>query len=348
MIASRLLALLLCIVVAAPAAAQSRPAPGAIAATLSVLAGEVRHAPPQGSPGPAVSGMNLAAGDRVVTGPDGYALVTFLDGTTLTVQPGSDVTVTQATDGGHRAIRVLITVGTVWARLARLLAAGSSVTLESNAYAATARDGLIGAAQRADGVFVCWTRAGRLTVADTRGVPRATLEPGQRATLAAGRPAAVDPFAVNASVLEIAARGALPLVRMPDGGRVAGFVSPGIEVNQVFGSLTALRDGRHVVEVPAGQPGPYVIVLEALAGSRRFAVTVVGRYRGRAIYRRDLGGRVEPGARLQAEVAHRFAEPADPRTAELTGGTVTALRTHDGPLPGTILLAPAELDAARR
>lgn len=343
----RLVGLLLSGVLVASAGAQSRPAPSATAATLSVLAGDVAHATAGGVPGPAAAATNLADGDRVVTAPDGLALVTFLDGTTLTVQPGSDVVVRQMGDAGRPAIRVLIDAGTVWVRLAGLLAARSSVTLESNAYAATARDGLIGAEQRADGTFVCWTRAGRLVVTDAQRLAQAELEPGQRATLGAGRSVAVVPFAVNQSVLEIAARGALPLVQMPDGVRVAGFVSPGIDVNQVFGSLTAVRDGRHVVEVPAGAPGPYVVVLEGVA-ARRFAVTVVGRHRGQAIYRKDLSGRIERGTRLRADVTHRFAEAGEPRTARLTGGTVTRLRAHDGPLPGTILVSPSELDAALR
>lgn len=347
MTARALGAVLVAGVLAASAGAQPRPAPAAMTATLSVLAGDVGHAPLGGVPRPAAGSMNLTEGDRVLTGRDGLALLTFLDGTTLTVQPGSDVIVKQFGEAGRPAIHVLVNAGTVWARLAGLPPARSSVTLESGAYTATAREGLMGAEQRADGTFVCWTRAGRLAVADQEGRAQGTLEAGQRATLAPGRPVRVEPFAVNRSVLEVSARGALPLVQMPDGVRVAGFVSPGIDVNQVSGSLTVVRDGRHVVEVPAGAPGPYVIVLEGVAVDR-FAVSVVGRHRGRAIYRKDLSGRIERGTRLRAEVTHRFAAPAEPQTARLSGGTVTPPRLHEGALPGTILVSPSELDAARR
>jgi hypothetical protein len=345
--ALRFTALLVWAVVAS-AAAQPRAGAPATAATLSILAGHVSHASAGAPARPALSGMNLAEGDRVVTGPDGFALVTFLDGTTVTVQPASDVVVKVA--GGEPSspvVRVLVTAGTVWARLAGLVTRRSSVSLESNAYTATARDGLIGAERRPDGTFVCWTRDGRLVVADAQGVTRATLEPGQRATLAGEGAATVEPFAVNQSVLEVTARGALPLVQMPDGARVAGFVAPGIEVNQVFGSLTAIRNGRHVVEVPAGLPGPYVIILEAVAPGR-FTVSVSGRHRGDTIYRKDLGGRIERGTRVRAEVTHRLAGETEPRTARLSGGTVTPPRAHEGPLPGTIVVSPAELDAAGR
>jgi len=71
-------------------------------------------------PAAVASGSDLAVGDRVVTGTDGRALITFLDGTTVTVEPASDVTVRQAQMEGRQASRVgvLVTVGTVWARVA--------------------------------------------------------------------------------------------------------------------------------------------------------------------------------------------------------------------------------------
>ena len=66
-----------------------------------------------------------------------------------------------------------------------------------------------------------------------------------------------ETFSVHRSTVEIVARGPVVLlVVMPDGVRLAGFVDPGIEVNQVFGSLTARRDDMRIVEIPGGAPGP--------------------------------------------------------------------------------------------
>ena len=47
--------------------------------------------------------MNLAEGDRIKTGPGGQALITFLDGSTVTVLPEGDVTVKQAGASARRA-----------------------------------------------------------------------------------------------------------------------------------------------------------------------------------------------------------------------------------------------------
>ena len=118
------------------------------AATLTIVASPVEHVPSGAeSRRAAVDGMNLAEGDRVVTGPRAIALVTFLDGSTLTVQPDSDVVIARAAVAtpDSTGLRILIRAGKVWVRVAQLLGRRSSISLESNEYAATARDGLIGA-----------------------------------------------------------------------------------------------------------------------------------------------------------------------------------------------------------
>ena len=175
--------------VPAAAVGQERPAVVSTAATLTVLSepvGQVRAGADR--PAAASSGADLAVGDRVVTGPDGRALITFLDGSTVTVEPASQVTVRQAEMPGRDASRVglLVTVGTVWARVAGWLGGRATLTIESNAYSATAHDGLIGAQQQASGPFVCWTRAGDLEVAAPAG-PVVRLRPGRASTRGTAR-----------------------------------------------------------------------------------------------------------------------------------------------------------------
>ena len=133
------------------------------AATLDpVLGGDVGAVRPAGERAAAASGTSLAVGDRILTGPEGRGLITFLDGTTVTVEPRSEVTVRELEVGDRQRsnLQVLITAGTVWARIANLLGGRGTVSLASNTHAAIAHDGLIGAEQRADGTFVCWTARG--------------------------------------------------------------------------------------------------------------------------------------------------------------------------------------------
>jgi hypothetical protein len=351
--AARLIVALGLALASAPAGADP-PRLVATTATLTVLGGEVEHVPVvAGRPGRPEGSVDLAEGDRVRTGSDGRALITFLDGTTMTVEPGSEITVRRArvARGEGADVGVLVGVGTVWARVASWLGSRGTASIESHAYSATAHDGLIGGQTRPDGSFVCWTRAGTLRLRRADGRPETALQPGEKATAVAGRPAVVEPFAVHRSTLEVIVTGpVLPLLVLPDGQRVAGFVEPGVEVNQVFGSLTAIRGARgRVIEVPAGAAGTYRLVLAAV-GEGPYEVTVSGRFLALPVYGGGARGRVSAGERLAAEITQQVAAEgaADPRTARITGGGMAAPRPLAEPTPGTMLLSPLELAAARR
>jgi hypothetical protein len=242
-------------------------------------------------------------------------------------------------------IRVLIMAGTVWARLASWLGGRATLAIESNAYSATAHDGLIGGQARPDGGFVCWTRAGTLELADGRGVTLAVLQPGQKAT-ATTPSLVVESFAVHRSALEVSATGpVLPLVVMPDGVRVAGFVPPRIEVNQVFGSLTtAASTAARLVEVPAGAAGPYRVELTGIQ-SGPYTVTIVGRYQGATVYRWERSGDIRAGDRLGLEVTQGMMEAGDPRTARVVVGVVRRLGTLAENAGPHVTLSPRELAA---
>ena len=136
---------------------------------------------------------------------------------------------------------------------------------------------------------------------------------------------------------------------MPDRVRLAGFVAPGIEVNQVFGSLTARRrdEARSVVEVPGGLPGPYQVILTGI-GDGPFVVTVTGRVRGRALYEKRWTGTIAAGQRLVGGLVQDFDPRQTPpvNEAEALGGFISTLRPARGPAPGIVLLSPLELSAA--
>jgi hypothetical protein len=344
---------LLALSVAMASALAGADAPRFVAttATLTVLGGEVEHVPAAAGPARPAGSLDLAEGDRVKTGAAGRALITFLDGTTMTVEPDSEITVRRARVTRERAdVGVLVTVGTVWARVASWLGSRGTASIESHAYTATAHDGLIGGQTRADGTFVCWTRAGTLRLLRATGRPETALQPGEKATAVAGRAAVVEPFSVHRSTLEVVATGpVLPLLVLPDGRRVAGFVDPGVQVNQVFGSLTAIRAGGvRIIEVPAGAAGTYQLVLDAV-GEGPYEVTVIGRFQSLPVYSGGARGRVDAADRLVADITQQVAAEtaAEPRTARITEGRMTAPLPLAGPTPGTVLLSPLEV-AGRR
>ena len=312
-----------------------------VAATLSVLAAPVERIPAGGSVAePGVNGMNLADGDRIKTGVGGIALITFLNGSTVTVMPGSEVTVKQtSSERANSGMRLFIHAGRVWARVVQAAGSRSVLTLESNDYSATARDGLIGAERSAEG-FVCWTRRGLMTIAGRSGQTEGVLMAGQRGWARPGWPLTPEPFVAGASTLEIESSGpVVPLVRMPDGLVAAGFLAEGVEVNQVFGKLSASRGGeRWVVEVAGGGVGAYKLILTG-AGSGPFTARVSARYAGFRIYRQELTGEIRLGEQLISRINQRV-KGDDPRTARVVAGSVEGLRAWDGDEPAAVVAAP--------
>jgi hypothetical protein len=265
-----------------------------------------------------------------VTGPGGLALLTFLDGSTVTVLSESDVGVAAPRDGDQERSRfaVLLHAGKVWARIARLLGGQSRASLESNEYAATARDGLIGAERTRGGGFVCWTRAGELTLSDATGRVLAVVSPERKATVEPGGRPAVEPFRVNASALRVTATASVaPLVRMPGGRGDAGFGPESAPVNQVFGALTAEGASHRTVEVPGGAPGPYALVLHGIEDGP-FTVEIVGLHLGVKTYRHRLSGTIRDGEVLATRIEQGLAEEGaeDPRRSRAVNAHVAPLR----------------------
>jgi FecR-like protein len=317
-------------------------AQGAVTATLSVLTAPVeRIVGDAGAAEPGVTGMDLAEGDRIRTGTGGVALITFLDGSTVTLFSDTEVTVKQAPTGRARTagIRMLIHTGRVWARVVQAAGSRSTLTLESNDYTATAHDGLIGA-ETVAGSFVCWTRRGTLWLTDRSGQTDTILVPGQRARARFGQPVMAEPFAPSASTLEIRTTGpVVPLVRMPDGSQAAGFLAPDVEINQVFGALTEAKGGqRWRVEVPGGHEGPYTVIL-AGTGTGPFTARITARYVGFSVYRQDIRGEARPDERLFTRIT-QVVKGQDPMTARAVKATVDDLRLGDAAEPAAIMASP--------
>jgi len=237
-------------------------------------------------------------------------------------------------------VRMLIHAGRVWARVVQAAGSRSTLTLESNDYSATAHDGLIGAEQAA-GTFVCWTRRGALWLTDKSGQTDTVLvAAGQRARARFGMPVNSEPFVASASTLEIRTTGpVVPLVRMPDGSRAAGFLAPDVEVNQVFGSLTEAKGGRRwLVEVPGGHEGPYTLILTG-TDAGPFTARISARYVGFSAYRQEIRGEVRPGERLFTRIT-QTVKGQDPLTARAVKASVDGLRAWDASEPAAVVASP--------
>ena len=185
------------------------------------------------------------------------------------------------------------------------------------------------------------------------GRPLARVFPGEKATVGVGRPTAVEEFRVHVSALEIeTSADVVPLLQMPGSRAAAGFVAPGIEVNQVFGSRTERDDQRWRLEVPAGESGTYTLVVTGLADGP-FFVSVVGTVNGAPVYRHRLSGAIARGQQLVARLEPGFDDVGDPqsrgggpahnpRTARVAAARISPLTPLAAPVPVIVVISPFE------
>ena len=166
------------------------------------------------------------------------------------------------------------------------------------------------------------------------------LVAGQRARARFGLPVTAEPFAPSASTLEIRTTGpVVPLVRMPDGSRAAGFLAPDVEVNQVFGSLTEGKGGqRWLVEVPGGHEGPYTLILTG-TDAGPFTARVAGAMSASPPTGRTSAGEARPGERLFTRIT-QTVKGQDPVTARALEASVDGLRVWDPSEPAAIVATP--------
>src|SRR5579862_4840467 len=91
--------------------------------TLLVLKGTVEVQRPGESFNAVTSDTPVRTGDSIRTGPDGYAVVTYFDGSTTTIDPNSNILLRRLDklpDGG-KSISVQQEAGTSWNRVEKLV-----------------------------------------------------------------------------------------------------------------------------------------------------------------------------------------------------------------------------------
>ncbi|MEK7422383.1 MAG: FecR domain-containing protein, partial [Actinomycetota bacterium] len=109
--------------------------------TLTVIGGDVsaRH----GAGGQfvaAVDGEVLNAGDAVPTGPDARAVLTYFEGSTVTIEPNTELAIDTATaQGGDTVVQMTQNVGRTWHVVATLVAGGSKYEVRTPASTASVR-----------------------------------------------------------------------------------------------------------------------------------------------------------------------------------------------------------------
>ena len=329
--------------------------------TLAIIAGEVRVIEPGGSaPRAAADGDVLQAGMTILTGHETYAVLTYFEGSTVSIDPDTTLVIEalQANPDGTTIIGMRQDVGQTWHAVTKLLTAGSKYEVRTPTTTATVRGTLflVGVQLGADpGVPETVIQTTEGAVAAERP-PTPEAPEGEEVIVAAGftvtaRPAAPIPPPVPAPEPErkvtVSIGAANSLVVDPQ-GRANG-ERDGRLVVQTPGATVERVDGKVVVTMPNVTDGKVSTVVGDDESAEDVEVVTVVEERGRRSARSERTvRRVEDAPTVTGIELRRSADtndttaPPDVRQLEDSEATSPVIKVSEVPA------APAQAGALGR
>lgn len=223
--------------------------------TLTVISGTVESSEDGRTWSPAPDGLVLAAGAHVRTSADGRGVVTFFDGSLITLDAQSTVEIRELAAGPGVVISLFQTLGRTWSSVHRA-ATGTRYEVRTPSATATVRG---------TGFETTVTTSGTTTVATSDGVV-AVAGATSTVLVGASQRTTVEPGAAPATPATIPPRGALrlratvPLLGVDPSGLACGLTPDGGVVRQSPRCLVA-PDGAVTFLDPAS--GGYRVVVRS-------------------------------------------------------------------------------------
>lgn len=230
--------------------------PASAAATLTVFAGGVEQQM-LGEWYAAEDGMTLAEGVRLRTGADGRALLTFPDGSTTTLAPGTELALTRLQANGTRGITIEQLTGRLWHDVVSEPDAPASYIVRTPDAVVEARGTVFQTViEAAVGETSVTTIQGLVDVVTT--TERLTVAAGEVARAGAQRPAEVRAADVAGTVVVNASVSAALLA---SDGAATGSRSDGVVVRQIPGVGTSETEGGRAFSFSDAPEGVYTLWL---------------------------------------------------------------------------------------
>lgn len=332
------------LVVAASLLAFQRPSAGA-STVLTLFRGttSVAHGPADFVT--ATDGEILANGDRVRTDADGHALVTFFDGSTLEVEPATEMRIDMAAASGNGPITIQLTqtIGRTWASVQKLAHGDSKFEVHTPTSTAAVRGTAFLTEVLPDGETRVETTDG--TVAVSAQGQTVLVTQGLATTVRTSTPpTAPVPMRTPNNTLRFGMHSPAYLLILDPIGRSCGIAMPGAKLVRQIPGCAASEPGvePQLVDVPNAAPGTYRAVIAAIEPGGAFTFTATGLDdRGGITFDRSVIGNGVPGA--------VFGSALDVQTGpdgRLDASTLGSLVTLQGPSPSPSATA-VPTDAAR-
>jgi hypothetical protein len=268
------------------------------ASTLTIISGPVavRHA--GGDFASANDGAVLAAGDTVKTGADARAILTYFEGSTVEMEPDSELTIDAAHSDadGNTIIVMQQNLGVTWHVVTHLITSGSIYEVHTTTSTASVRGTQFTVGVGPDETTTETTTEGAVANTDVLGTATVLTPPGQQTTTKKGEaPARPAPAAepLRTVTVTVADQNALVVDTL---GRANG-IQDGKKVLQTPGAQLQVVNGHLVVTLPNLPDGA---VTTHVAGSAPVDVTTKVEDKGKPAV--ELKDTVTPGTNSGVDI----------------------------------------------
>ncbi|MHB8632183.1 MAG: FecR family protein, partial [Candidatus Limnocylindria bacterium] len=206
--------------------------------TLTIISGPVLVRHQSGDFAPAEDGAVLGPDDTVKTGADARAVLTYFEGSTVEMEPDSELTITtaHANPDGSTAIVMQQDLGLTWNVVTHLVNSGSRYEVHTTAATASVRGTEFTVGVAPDGTTTETTTEGAVANSDPQGASTVLTPPGQQTTTKKGgvpAPPVRAPAPARKVTVTIADQNAL--------------------VVDTFGRANGIKDGKKVLQTPGAQ-----------------------------------------------------------------------------------------------
>ncbi|HEX6061242.1 MAG TPA: FecR domain-containing protein [Candidatus Limnocylindria bacterium] len=268
------------------------------ASTLTILAGSVwvRHA--GGDFESAADGAVLIAGDTIMTGADARAVLTYFEGSTVEMEPASELTIDSARSdpNGDTIIVMQQNLGVTWHVVTHLLTTGSMYEIHTSTATASVRGTQFTVAIEPDGTTTQTTTEGAVADTDTQATATVLTQPGHQTKTRSGEaPAQPAPVAAPDRTVTVTITDENALV-VDTLGRANG-QKDGKKILQTPGAQLKVVDGHLVVTMPNVPDGA---LTTHVAGNSSATVTTRLEDKGKPAV--ELNDTVAPGTNSGVDI----------------------------------------------
>ena len=285
----------------------------AYASTDSVFAGGVEQQTESGWVAIA-DGDQLDEGARLRTDSEGSALLTFLDGTTVGVEPDSELLIEMARVGDTRRIRLQQFAGRLWNDVVADAADGSIYVVSTPDAVITAHRTLFETAIDADETVVNTVEG---LVELEAGAEQAFVVPGEVGRAQRHRQlSAVERRASAQQALGLSVDAPYAAAIVAPNGKATGVRPDGVAFQQIAGAATSRPNGgSQQLELHDPTPGTYRLLLRRIGeGDGEIVLTVGGNELSVPVER--LGDAVEVQLRVTVEDGKLRVQPINARALQ--------------------------------